>query len=88
MARDHPHHALPIILALANANKDAIITSTKKTGRLARTSSVKDSDTSHADEVSQMFNLLSRCKCDVFPSSNVYNRSEEFQDSYWPISQV
>ena len=53
MARDHPHHALPIILALANANKDALVTASKTTGRLARTtSSVKDSDTSHADQVS------------------------------------
>ncbi len=51
MARDHPHHALPIILALANANKDAIITASQTSGRLARTTSaVKESDTSHADK--------------------------------------
>ncbi|XP_022082003.1 serine-protein kinase ATM-like isoform X2 [Acanthaster planci] len=47
-ARDHPHHALPIILALANANKDAVITS-RRTGRLARANSMRD-DASHADE--------------------------------------
>ncbi len=55
---------LPVVLALANANKDAIITAPKKFGRLARTGG----DTSHADEVSQydnqtQFPVLSNHNC-------------------------
>ncbi|XP_038077010.1 serine-protein kinase ATM-like [Patiria miniata] len=88
-AQDHPHHALPIILALANANKDAIITS-KRTGRLARANSMKD-DTSHADEsrmqaAQHMLGRLRSTRC-----QQIIRDLEKLSDSYielayWDVS--
>ena len=47
VTQDHPHHSLPVILALAHGNKDAEIlqarSSKKAAGRLSRSSASQDS---------------------------------------------
>ncbi|XP_072019634.1 serine-protein kinase ATM-like [Amphiura filiformis] len=86
-AVEHPHHVLPIILALANANKDAIINAPKK-GRLARTGG----DSSHADEdrmeaAQMMLERLQSSRCGRILSSMEKLSDAYIKLAYWDVSQ-
>lgn len=90
-AQDHPYHTLPIILALANANKDVTITSQKKGGRLSR-NAPQVSDASHADQdrmeaAAQMVDRLRSGK-----TARIIRDMEKLSDAYielayWDVTQ-
>lgn len=91
-AKDHPFHTLPIILALANANKDATITSTNKGGRLSR-NGPQMSDASHADEdrMQAAISMVSKLKTGE-RTTRIIRDMEKLSDAYielayWDVTQ-
>nr|NP_001107666.1 ataxia telangiectasia mutated [Strongylocentrotus purpuratus]ABY60856.1 ataxia telangiectasia mutated [Strongylocentrotus purpuratus] len=88
VAADHPHHALPVILALANANLDSVINS-KKT-KLGRSSGGGDLSQTDKDRMQAAVGMRDRLMaktpcCDIIPAMNKLSEAY-IKMAYWDMS--
>ncbi|XP_063954158.1 serine-protein kinase ATM-like isoform X2 [Lytechinus pictus] len=88
VAVDHPHHALPVILALANANLDSIVTSKKtKLGRGSGGGDLSQTDKDRMQAAVDLSNKLMTKKpcCDIIPAMNKLSEAY-IRMAYWDVS--
>ncbi|XP_071506799.1 serine-protein kinase ATM-like [Diadema antillarum] len=91
MGADHPHHALPVILALANADKDSIITASSRP-RLARSNSgVNELSNSDKDRMQAARDVCSHLQ-KTSPCNEIIDSMNKLSDAYvrlayWDVKQ-
>ncbi|ESO89357.1 hypothetical protein LOTGIDRAFT_229208 [Lottia gigantea] len=86
-AIDHPHHALSIILALANANKDMDYIQQAKSSKRSSNGKSSDTGTKEEDRVQAAKNMITRLKL-VDKIKNIILDLEKLSDAYIELANT